>query len=132
MNNNDNDNKNDDFEVSFIFSIDELYTLMLSSGEPSEAGKNFINEVLAGAVQSDLSELPAKKMAYEQDGKIFIEPVIRMLGASICKAEKIDFIDSEDKNGGVYIISSKWVKVKCERYLKIDGCVKLTPLKPDI
>ena len=120
-------NNIDDFEVSFIFSRDELYTLILLYGEPSEAGQTFIAEALAKAVPNDLLGLIDKKMAYEQNGKISIEPVIRMLGASICKADKIDAISS-----GIYIIYSPWIKVRCEPYSKIENCIKLTPIKPDV
>ena len=65
-------------------------------------------------------------MAYEQNGKMLIEPVIRMLGAAICKTNRIDF------ENGIYIITSQWIKVKCEKYSKIVNCIKLTPIKPDI
>ena len=116
----------DDFEISFIFTRDELYTLILLHGEPAEAGKRFIAEALAKAAPSDLLGLVDKKMAHEQNGKIAIEPVIRMLGAAICKADRIDHA-----NDDIYIIYSPWITVKCERYPKIENCMKLTPVKPD-
>ena len=123
----------DDFEVSFILSRDELYTLVLLSGEPSEAGRDFVAGVLAGAVQNDLLGLVEKKMAHEQNGKILLEPVVRMLGAAVCKADKVDVAESKgkkSKNDGIYTIYSPWLKLRCERYARIADCIKLTPLKP--
>ena len=129
--NDKNKNGDDGLEVSFMLSRDELYTLVLLSGEPTEAGKYFISEALAGASPDDLSGLIEKKMAHGHGEKIVVEPVIRMLGASICKAEKIDFINLGNESGGTYVVCSPWIKIRCEPYPRIENCLKLTPEKPD-
>jgi len=122
--------REDDFEVSFIFTYDELYTLILLSGELTESGKIFTEKAIAGAVENDLSNLTNKKMAHMRDGKMSVEPIIRMLGAAICKADSLEIIDPADKDGNVaYIISSPWIKIKCENYSKAANHIKLTPLK---
>lgn len=119
------ENIEDSIEISFIMSRDELYTLILLNGEPSEWGKNFVETELGGAQKNNLLNLADKRMASFRDGKLFIEPVIRMMGAAICKTYKTEKMD------GVYIIYSQWINIRYEIYSQIEGYVRLTPIKPE-
>lgn len=106
--------------VSFLFSRDELYTLV-KKYDLSDAGKAFMDKVLLDAREDDLSGFVQKQLAKAQDGKILLEPVICMIAESIASA--IEFWEKD----GCYEIKSEWVALKCCLDTKIPDGLKIMP-----
>jgi hypothetical protein len=112
-------------EVSFIFSKDELHTLISMVPDRSETGLVFMEKTLSGAHICDLSGLVEKKLARQTDGELALEPVIRMIADSLAHAEYI--IPSGDGCDEVY---SRWAALRCETYIYKKDCFKITPFNP--
>ena len=110
-------------EVSFLLSLDELYTLIALTPEVSKAGRRFCDEALSGAEICDLSGLVEKKLAHRMEDELVIEPVLRMVCGAISKA------DSAEVNGEAWSICSPWVALQCEKYAYHEDHWKITPVK---
>jgi len=109
-------------EVSFILSSDELYTLILLSGEMTEAGQQFCDKTLHDAQANDLSGLIEKNLAKKVEDELELEPVLRMISSAISQA------DNTELNNGVWSIRSPWVDLRCEKYQFNENHWKITPV----
>jgi hypothetical protein len=110
-------------DVSFILSMDELYTLMLLAPKISENGRRFINEALADAEICDLSGLVEKSLARRIEDELDLEPVLRLVADALSNADNAQLI------GEVWSIRSPWVSLLCERYTYHENHWKITPVK---
>ena len=111
-------------DVSYIFSADELFTLMSLVSKHSEAGRAFGAGELADAVSCDLSGLVKKKMAKHcADGEMELSPVIRMLTDALASADSID----RQEDG--WLVRAPWVTLRCAVYPYRDDHYIITPMK---
>jgi len=110
-------------DISFILSLDELFTLISLSGAKSDAGKHFVEEALPGAAFCDTNGLVEKKFAKMTDGELDLVPVLRMVADAIAKANSIV------QRGEGWDIRSPWVSLHCERSIYCEGHMKITPMK---
>ena len=110
-------------DISFILAIDELYTLMSLIPNHTEAGKRFAEGALPGAEMCDLSGLVDKGLARRAGAELEVAPVIRMVADALARAAEAT------SDGGVWMIESPWVALRCEAYPYQDGCFRVTPLK---
>ena len=128
-------------DISYIFSKDELYTLVYalqnvktaqsetaedkSAGEMNAGEKPIMPDFLQNAQLCDLARLAEKDMVklYE-DGQAEISPIIRML------IDAIAFPDNAENSKQGWVFKSNWITVKCETYPYKDNHYKLTPLNP--
>jgi len=110
-------------DVSFLFTDDELYTLISLAPGSSEAGRRFMAEALPGAAACDLSGLVGKNLARRVGNELALTPVVRMMSDAIARA------DSADLRGEKWEIRSPWVSLLCENYAYKKGTWKITPIK---
>ena len=111
-------------DVSYIFSADELFTLISLIPDRSDAGQRFCEDALADAALCSLDGLGAKKMAKQHPGnQLELAPVIRMITETLAKAESLERI----KNG--WLLRSPWITVSCEAYPHLERHYLITPLE---
>lgn len=113
-------------DVSYIMSVDEIFTLMMLIPEHTAPGEQFISEALTGADNCALDELEGKKMAKRtDDGRIELAPVISMFIETLAKASAVERAESG------WIVRSQWITLHCEPYPYKDKHYILTPMKGD-
>jgi len=110
-------------DVSFILSSDEIFTLMSLMPGKTDAGRQFAEGALVGAVFCDLSGLVEKRLARMVGDELEIVPVLRMLVDSLARA------DSAELRGEAWVMCSPWVTVQCSPYPYRDGDWKITPVQ---
>lgn len=108
-------------DVLFLFSRDELYTLICGH-KLTDAGQRFVDTVLEGAKKDALSHIVEKRFAVRRGETILLEPVISMLIESIAKA------DTFSGDASLCELTSPWVSVRCETDPHAQDGFKLTPL----
>ena len=114
-------------DVSFILSENELFTLMSLAPDPSEAGRAFAEAALAGAQRCDLGGLADRKLAkHVGGGGLELAPAIRMIADALAHA---DSVEESGGGGGSWVVRSRWVTLRCERYPYQDGHLRVIPLK---
>jgi hypothetical protein len=109
--------------VSFILSIDEIYTLMSLVPEHTDAGSRLLAEVFAGGKTDGLTELIDKKLAHNINGTLELTPALRMIAFTLARPEELI------AKQGFYLVRSAWIKLKLEKYTYKDGHYRITPLK---
>jgi hypothetical protein len=110
-------------DVAFLFSNDELFTMISLMPSHTEAGQRFFESALGSAEMCDLSGLVDKKLARFVGNEIALEPAVRMVADAIARA------DSAEYNENVWVIHSPWVSLQCENYTYREGYWKVTPFE---
>ena len=109
-------------DVSFILSLDEVFTLITLSGRQTDSGARFAKEALTGAALCDLSGLVEKKLAGRVGSEIELAPITDMM------ADALALSDSAELDDSVWTIRSPWVVLRCETYPYKERHFKITPL----